>query len=225
MNAIDYLSILLSPVLIAVFIAYINFKFSVKSWKFITQAIIWGFFSVILVVAANYIISIWGLDNLKNMRRTAFYVFVVVAFGSEFAKFIVLQFKFYKLKSFDSPIAGIVYSIFVSLGFSLSAVILYALGILGTEKMKFMTMFLWTYPLANIVFGIVLGFFVGMGKVRKNRFIDSSTGLGTTMFFHALFYFCFLTNDHRLLIFTAIGFILISITLLVKAASTEPVQQ
>ena len=82
-------------------------------------------------------------NNLKNMRRTAFYVFVVVAFGSELAKFIVLQFKFYKLKSFDSPIAGIVYSIFVSLGFSLSAVILYALGILGTEKMKFMTMFLW----------------------------------------------------------------------------------
>lgn len=225
MDVMEYLSFIMPPLLTGAFIAYINFKFSVKSWKFLTQAIVLGFFSVVLVIAANYIIRIWGLENLKNMRRTAFYVFVVVASGSEFAKFFVLQYKFYNLKSFDSPLAGIVYSIFISLGFSFSAVILYSFGILGAEKMKFITMFLWTYPLANIVFGIVLGFFSGMGKVRKNRFIDSTTGLGTAIFFHALYYFCFLTSDHRLLIFTAIGFILISITLLIKAASTEPAQR
>ncbi len=225
MNATDYISFVLSPVLIVLFVAYLNFKFSIKSWKFLTQALVWGVFSVVLVIAANYIIRIWGLENLKNMRRTAFYVFVVIAFGSEFAKLLVLRFKFYKLPSFDSPLASIVYSIFISLGFSFSAVVLYAFGILGTEKMKFISIFLWTYPLANIVFGIVLGFFLGMGKVRENRLIDSGTGLGTAMFFHALYYFCFLTSDYRLLIFTWIGFALISITLLIKAATIEPVSK
>ncbi len=222
METFTYLSFLVSPVFIALLVAYINFKFSVKTWKFIRQAVIWGFISVILVIAANYIIKIWGLENLKNMRRTAFYVFVVIAFGSEFAKLLVLRFRFFNLKSFETPLASIVYSIFIGLGFSTIAVILYAFGILGTEKMKFMELFLWTYPIANIVFAIVLGFFIGMAKIRDNRFIDTFSGLGTAMFFHALYYFCFLTNDHRLLIFTGIGFLLIAITLLIKAASIEP---
>lgn len=222
MNTSTVISLFLSPLLLALMMAYLNFKFSIKTWKYIWQAIIWGLFSVVLVVAANYIIRIWGLENLKNMRRTAFYVFVVVAFGSEFAKLLVLRFKMFNLKSFDSPLASIVYSLFISLGFSVSAVILYAIGILGTEKMKFMEMFLWTYPFANIIFGIVLGFFVGMAKVRDNRLIDTLSGLGTAMFFHALYYFCFLTNDHRLLIFTGIGFFIIALTLLIKGASVPP---
>ena len=202
--------------------AYLNFKFSVKTWKYIWQAIIFGAISVLLVVAMNYIIRIWGLENLKNMRRTAFYAFVIIAFGSEFGKLLVLRFKLFSLKSFDGPLAGIIYSVFVSLGFATIAIVLYAFGFLGTDKMKYLTLFLWTYPFANIIFGIVLGFFTGMGKVRDNRFIDILSGLGTAMFFDALYYFCFLTSDHRLLIFTWIGFLLIAITLIIKASIIEP---
>ncbi len=222
MNTIDAISFLFSPLLILLLGIYLNFKFSVKTWKYLTQAVIWGIISVVVVLAANYIIRIWGLENLKNMRRTAFYVFVVIAFGSEFGKLLVLRLKFFHLKSFDGPLAGIIYSMFISLGFSTAAVILYASGILGTEKMKYLTLFLWTYPIANIVFGIVLGFFTGMAKIRDNRLIDILSGLGTAIFFHALYYFCFLTSDHRLLIFTGIGFLLIAITLVIKAATTEP---
>ncbi len=224
MNATDAIAFLFSPILILLLGIYLNFKFSIKTWKYLTQAVIWGIISVVIVLAANYIIRIWGLENLKNMRRTAFYVFVVIAFGSEFGKLLVLRLKFFNLKSFDGPLAGIIYSIFISLGFSTIAVILYATGILGTEKMKYLTLFLWTYPIANIVFGIVLGFFTGMAKTRDNRLIDILSGLGTAMFFHALYYFCFLTSDHRLLIFTGIGFLLIAVTLVIKAATTEPIK-
>lgn len=81
-----------------------------------------------------------------------------------------------------------------------------------------MTLFLYTYPLASITFGVVMGFFVGMGKMRKNRFIDNSTGLFAATFFHGLFYFCFITSDKRLLLFTTIGFLIITVTLIIKAA-------
>jgi len=224
MNTITYLSFLVSPVIVVLSVVYLDFKFSIKSWKFLRQAVFLGAVSVVVVVAANYLIKIVGLENLKNMRRTAFYVFVVVAFGSEFGKLLVLQIKFFKLKSFNGPLAGIIYSVFVSLGFAFVAVLLYAFGILGTEKMKLLSWFLWIYPFANIVFGIVLGFFIGMGKIRDNRLIDITTGLGISTFFHALFYFCFLTSDHRLLIFTGIGFVIIAITLIIKAASIEEVK-
>jgi hypothetical protein len=64
-----------------------------------------------------------------------------------------------------------------------------------------------------------MGFFVGMGKLRKNGFIDNSTGLFVSTFFHGLYYFGFITSDIRLLIFTAIGFLVIGITLVVKSVT------
>ncbi len=222
MNFFDYISFLVSPVLFTLLLIYLNYKFKIHVWKFILQACVWGMLAVILVVAANEVIKIWGLQNLKNMRRTAFYVFVVVAFSAELGKFIPLRYLFYHQKSFDSPLAGIVYGMSIALGFSFIAVVLYSTGFLGTEKMKYTSLFLWTYPLANIVFGIVQGFFIGMGKVRKFTVIDEATALGIATVFHALFYFCFLTSDQRLLVITGAGLLFIAVILVIKATSIPP---
>jgi RsiW-degrading membrane proteinase PrsW (M82 family) len=222
MNLAGYFSFLFSPVLFAFFLFYLNYKFKIHVWKNIFMTFLWGMAAIILVVAANEIIRIWGWQHLKNMRRTAFYVFVVVAFSAELGKFLYLRYLFHHQKSFNSPLAGIIYGICVSLGFSLVAVILYGIGFIGTEKMKYLVLFLWTYPLANVIFGVVQGFFLGMGKVRKYSIIDEGTALGTATFFHALFYFCFLTSDQRLLVITAIGLIFIASILLVKAAAIQP---
>ncbi len=223
MDLFTYFSFVFSPVLFALFMAYLGFKFKIKVWKFILQSFAWGMIAVVLVIAAHEIIKIWGWENLKNMRRTAFYVFVVVAFSAELGKFLFLRYLFHHRPSFNAPLAGIIYGIAIALGFSFVAVILYAYGVVGTEKMKYVSLFLWTYPLANIVFGIVQGFFLGMGKVRKFSFIDEGTALGTATFFHALFYFCFLTSDQRLLLITGIGLVFIAFVLLVKGASIRPV--
>ncbi len=225
MHLSTYFSFLFSPVLFALFLAYLRFKFKIKVWKFILQSFGWGMMAAILVVVAHEIIKIWGWENLRNMRRTAFYVFVVVAFSGELGKFLFLRYLFLHRPSFNSPLAGMIYGIAVSLGFSFAAVILYSYGIVGTEKMKYISLFLWTYPLANIVFGVVQGFFLGMGKVRKFSFIDEGTALGTATFFHALFYFCFLTSDQRLLLITGAGLVFIAFVLLAKAVSIRPVER
>jgi RsiW-degrading membrane proteinase PrsW (M82 family) len=221
----DYLSYLFSPFLFVLFLAYLRFKFKIRVWKFILLAFIWGMIAVVLVIAANEIIKIWGLENLRNMRRTAFYVFVVVAFSAELGKYLALRYLFYHQKSFDSPLAGIVYATSIALGFSLVAVILYSYGFIGTEKMRYMTLFLWTYPLANIIFGTVQGFFLGMGKVRRFTIIDEGTALGTATVFHALFFFCFLTSDLRLFVITAIGLIVVEFLLVLKAANIHPLNE
>lgn len=225
MLLLDYLSFFASPLLFLLFVVYLRFKFELKSLKFIWQALLWGFIAVIFVIAANEIIKVWGLDNLRNMRRTAFYVFVVVAFSAEFGKFIPLRYSFYNLKHFNTPLSGIIYGMIIALGFSTLAVVLYAFGILGTEKMKYMTLFLWTYPLANLVFGAVQGFFIGMGKVRKNTLFDELSCLGIATFFHALFYFGFLTSDQRLLLISGIGLAIVGIVLVVKASAIKPVSR
>ncbi|MFU8844036.1 MAG: hypothetical protein ACNA7V_09545 [Bacteroidales bacterium] len=62
-----------------------------------------------------------------------------------------------------------------------------------------------------------MGFFVGMGKSRENRFVDSMTGMLGATFFHALYNFCFLTEDMRLLLFLSIGAAIFVLMLYYKA--------
>jgi hypothetical protein len=99
------------------------------------------------------------------------------------------------------------------------AVILFAFDIVGTDMIKAPLLFLYTYPFANIFFGIVMGFFVGLGKMRKNLLIDESVALFGTSFFHGVFYFSLISSDIRLFIVTTVGFIVIGIMLLVKSLS------
>jgi RsiW-degrading membrane proteinase PrsW (M82 family) len=68
---------------------------------------------------------------------------------------------------------------------------------------------------ANLIFGVLMGFFIGLGKLRQVRFVDSITSLGAAVLFHAIYAFCLLTNDHKLLIafFAGSGIIAFSLCL------------
>jgi RsiW-degrading membrane proteinase PrsW (M82 family) len=212
-----YLSFAVSPLLIIIGLIYLKVSLKVKNWSNIRNAILLGIIGVIFVLAADYVIQMRWQDSMRNMRRVAFYVFVVIGFSAEFAKLLSLRLAFFNRKTFDGPIEGIIYTIFIGLGYSMISVVLFAYGYLGTSLVHRLDVFLYTYPLANIVFAICLGFFIGMGKLRKNILIDNTTGLFIATFFHGLFYFGFITRDIRLLIFTSIGFVIIAITLVSRA--------
>lgn len=143
-----------------------------------------------------------------------FIIFYCSGFSSEFAKFLILRYYFQPKENFKGPLDGIIYSFLISLGFATVATVLYAYNVMGVHVNL---LFLFTYALANIVFAILLGFFVGLDKTRKNRFIDSMTGLLTATFFHGLYILCFLTKDYRLLIILAVGSIIITILLTLKS--------
>ena len=155
------------------------------------------------------------------MRRTAAYVFVGIAFASELGKFLVLRYAFLKKELINDPLDGIIYAFLVGLGFSAVAAVLFSFGIIGTDKVRSLELFLWIYPLGTMAFAVVLGYFMGMGYTRKNSFIDDFTGLLLATFFHAVFYFCFITSDIRLLIITLVGFVIIGGALLVRAINLK----
>ena len=217
----SFISLFLSPLFLVLLLAYMKFKFNPDTWSDIIKAIILGVIAVILLVIADYIFEWRWHGNLKNMRRMAAYVFIGIAFSSEFAKFLVLRYGFVKKGLIKIPLEGIIYAFLTGLGFSTVAGILFYLGFIGTERFNHQELFLWTYPFATLVFSIILGFFLGMGETRKNSFIDEMVGLFLAVFFHATFYFCFVTADLRLFGFTVIGFILIGFGLLVKSVNLK----
>ena len=222
MIPITYFSFAVSPVLIVLAILYLKFKFSISNLKNIRNAIIFGALSVILLVIANYLVQFLWHGDYKNMRRLSFFVFIVIAFSSELGKFIPLKGYFYKFNNFGGPLESVIYSIFISLGFSTVSTLLYAYGIIGIpEKMNNFTIYLYTLPLANIVFAVIMGFFIGMGKLRKSTFVDTIIAIFVATFFHGLYYFGFITHDIRLLIFIGIGFVIMGITFIVKSVTIK----
>ena len=221
MDLITYMSFFISPVILIIAFIFFHYKFNVKNWTNIRNAVLFGAIGIAFLLIANYVTDLIWHDNLNNLRRMAFFVFVIVAFSAEFGKFLPLRLKFYNQPSFKGPFESIRYSVLISLSYSMIAVILFAFDIVGTEKIKTPLLFLYTYPFANIFFGIVMGFFLGLGKIRKNFLIDEAVALFITTFFHGIFYFCFITSDIRLFVVTTFGFIVIGITLLAKAMSLK----
>lgn len=214
MNTIHLLAWFQAPLLALVFILILRSKFSINSWKYILRALLFGMASVAFIFLLDLIAESGGYDQLKNLKRSAFYSFAIIGFGSEFGKFIILRYVFLPLKSFKTPLDGVIYSICISLGFSTIALPLYTNGFFSREVEL---LFVFTFPIANLLFSIIMGFFIGMGKLRKNRLIDSVTGLGTASFFHGFYYFTFLTSDDTLLLIFGLGVLFIAALLAAKS--------
>lgn len=206
---------LLLPVLFMIgALVYTKHKFKLKSVNFLIQALVFGLLSVAVLVAMDLFARIMEWNLPLSLKRIVFYSFVVVGLGAEIGKFVVLRYIFMRMKQFRGPVDGIIYSTFIGLGFTIISLPLFSTGFIG-EPVKFS--FIIYYPLANIAFAIITGFFVGMGKLRRNKLIDSLTGLGTAVFLHGFYYFINRTNEYTIFALYAAGTLLIATVLLLKA--------
>ncbi len=216
---IDLIYSIGQPLLVViVLMTFLKFRFEIKSWNLILKAIALGAVSSLLIIAFDFVAQSLGYDMLKNLKRSGFYSFVIIGFGSELGKFIFLRYYFLKRKSFKGSLDGIIYAIFISLGFALVTLPLYTLGVFSRPTGM---QFLFSYTIASIAFAVVLGFFTGLGKHRRNRLVDSLTALGAASFFHGFYYFINLTTDQTIFIFYGIGLIMISLLLVIKSINMK----
>ncbi|MCD4695199.1 MAG: PrsW family intramembrane metalloprotease [Bacteroidales bacterium] len=216
--ALNYiLSLLFGPLMAAVILGIIWTKRGKERYPGLITSFVLGMFSIVIVLLFQYIANAFGLEN-QNIRRIIFYSFVVMGIGSELGKYLILRYYCFTKSSFNGPLDGIVYSAMISLGFAFMGNILYFTLPFYSE-----IDFVYAYSVifGNLFFSVIMGFFVGMGKSRENKFVDSMTGLFGASFFHALFNFCFITEDYRLLVFLSIGAFVIVIMLYYKAFETN----
>jgi protease PrsW len=205
-------------VIILILLAFFKIRFEIKSLNLILKAIALGAVSSVLIIAFDFVAQTLGYDMLKNLKRSGFYSFAIIGFGSELGKFIFLRYYFLKRKSFKGSLDGIIYSIFISLGFALVALPLFTIGVFSRPTGP---QFLFSYTIASIAFAVVMGFFTGLGKQRRNRLVDSLTAIGAASFFHGFYYFINLTTDQTIFIFYSIGMLLISLLLVIKSINMK----
>ena len=113
-----------------------------------------------------------------------------VGFTEELLKFLVVMLIIYPNKNFDEPFDGIVYSVFVGMGFATAENMTYVLqGGAGLAVMRMMS----AVP-AHFVFAVIMGYYLGKAKSSKNKqFLFIIMSLFIPVFIHALYdYFMFL---------------------------------
>jgi len=222
MNPTIYISFAVAPVLIIMGIIILNSsRFS--NWASLRNVLIFGFVSVVFVLAAKYLLDLVWDGNFRGMKRTLFYIVIGLAFTAELFKYVAIRLALPKLAAIQKPFDGIIYGTFAGLGFSIGAVVLLAYKFIGLTANffpnypEYFYILLYTYPFANAVFGIAMGYFIGTGQLKKSKYLDHFTAIAAATFFHSLYYFSFITHDNVLIGITALGFILIIAVLISQA--------
>ena len=115
---------------------------------------------------------------------------LTVAITEEVLKFTVVILIIYPNKYFDEPFDGIVYSVFVGMGFATAENLTYVLQ--GGASLAFFRM-ISAVP-AHFVFAVIMGYYLGIAKSRrKNQILYICVSLIAPIFCHALYdYFLFL---------------------------------
>ncbi len=189
-----------------------------KTLKLFAGSYFFGFVAALPMIIAIYLVNTYWLVHVQSLRRILFYGFVLIGFLSEVTKFVILRYKYITNPQITKPFDGILFSIMISMGFATLANIYFYFQWDYSDNLLTV---LYAVPFANLLTGIILGFFVGMGKFRTSSSFDSLTGLVAAVFFNGFFSFCLFSQDYLLLALVAAGTLLICIMLSVRSINTD----
>lgn len=217
MNPCSIIALFIAPALAFLMFLFFRSRIDNKCISCLIKSFIGGFLSVILLVIVHLIIAHFGYDDLRTLKRITFYSFIVIGGSSELGKFIILRYYILPQNQAKNPFAGITYSVMISLGFATSALILFVFNILDNQHFFPINFYSLTFAITQIIFGVLMGFFVSISIVRNPKFVYAVSGLFTAFFFHGFFVFCVLTRDYKLLSVFSFGALLIMFILVYKA--------
>ena len=152
----------LAPVLIILFYIYFRDKYDKEPLGLLLKALLMG---IVIIVPVIFIERL--LMNLipqsSKVAAAAYHAFVVAGSTEELFKFLALYLLVWKSPSFDEKFDGIVYAVFVSLGFAGVENVLYVMdGGMQTALTRALT----AVP-AHAIFGITMGYYLGIAHMYK----------------------------------------------------------
>ncbi|MFP4470723.1 MAG: PrsW family glutamic-type intramembrane protease [Bacteroidales bacterium] len=217
MTVSDFIPLFIAPAIFLMLILMALKVMDKSTHKLFMGSYFMGLLAAIPMALVLYIIHHYWLEHFSSIRRILFFSFALVGFMAEFFKFIILRYFVIPKDSVTKPFDGILFSVMISMGYATLANVFFFFEWTYSDDLYVV---LYTIPFANLLIGIILGFFIGMGKFRTNH-IDSFTGLGVAVFFQGFYNFCLISHDYLLLGMVATGTLIISIMLAVKSLNTD----
>ena len=139
---------------------YLKDKYEKEPVLLMVKCFFLGVFSIIPPILIELTFQYCGIYISRDIFITLIYAFVAVGFSEELSKFLMLRYGVYKKQAFNEPMDGIVYAVFISLGFATAENIMYVST--GGFTVAILRMF--TAVPAHGAFAILMVFFVGKAK-------------------------------------------------------------
>jgi protease PrsW len=169
MDPTTLLILSLAPVFILMTWIYYRDKYEKEPIKLILLGLVAGGIVIFPVIAIEYLLSSLG-EPFFPIVKAFFEGFVVAGFTEELFKFAMVYLLFWRNRNFNERFDGIVYAVSVSLGFAAIENIFYVFD--GGIKIGVLRAI--TAVPAHTLFGITMGFYLGLAKFapfRKNEFL------------------------------------------------------
>lgn len=158
----DLLLISIAPIAIILFYVYFRDKYEKEPIKLLLKALVAGMLIVIPILFVETFLT--GFYTMEDGLFGAFWhAFVVAGFTEEIFKFLALYIVIWRNPNFNEKFDGIVYAVYVSLGFALVENIMYVTGFgfdVGIKRA-------WTAVPAHAIFGITMGYYFGIAYMYK----------------------------------------------------------
>ena len=154
------------PAVLLLFMVYKSDRLEKESWRILRRLVVAGVLSTLIAQVAERIGT--GILSARVAEDTTLYnvilYFVIVALSEEGAKYLLLRLFSWKNAEFNCQYDGVVYAVFVSLGFALWENISYVLSYgFSTAILRAFT----AIP-GHACFGVFMGLFYGRARREKN---------------------------------------------------------
>jgi protease PrsW len=219
MDTTSYIALCIPFVSALLFFGYLLLRNNKRFGILLIKSYFAGAIASIFLIASLYIAKFFGLASYNSLFDVLLYVFVFLGFGSELGKFLVFRFYILSKPEVDTPIHSMAFSVMISLGFTTVAVLLFVFNLFDASPAYPKNMYLLLAAPSNIIFAVVMGFFVGVSKFIESKFTYALFGLLAASFFNGLFKFCLITHDYKLLNIFAFGSALVVMVLIIKAVN------
>ncbi len=146
--------------------------------------------AVILLIDIDILKYLLSFIDVENKVLSTGIEALTVSTTEEVLKFLVVILIIYPNKHFDEPFDGIVYSVFVGMGFATVENLTFVLQ--GSASLALMRMF--TAVPAHFVFAVIMGYYLGKTKSnKKGQLIFIALAILIPIIFHASYdYFLFM---------------------------------
>ena len=150
----------LAPVFIILFYIYFRDKYDREPLGLLIKSVVVGIITVIPIILVERLLMII-MPPLGKIPEAAYNAFIVAGSTEELFKFLALYLLVWKSPSFNEKFDGIVYAVFVSLGFAAVENVLYVVdGGYQTAIVRAIT----AVP-AHALFGITMGYYLGIARM------------------------------------------------------------
>ena len=190
------LIIALAPIFIILVYIYVRDKYEKEPIGLLIKALIVGGLTVIPIMIVEGFLQTRGA-YLTGYPSVAYTAFVVAAFTEETFKFIALYLLIWKNKEFNEKFDGIVYAVFISLGFAAVENVMY---VFQYGHATAISRALTAVP-GHALFGVAMGYYFGMAKLSpKNKTTNFLLALIVPIGLHGLYDFILMTEHPYLMV-------------------------